>query len=415
MGMLKIVPECSSTSPPVETCPTLKTKKPVPIWWMNAIFFPALHVFGLVGAIWISPWATVKPQTLWMVFLSWQMAGFGIVIGYHRLFCHHAFVASLPLRIALAFMGTNGSQGSIKWWVLRHRLHHRFTDDPEHDPYAASLGLLYSHMGWIFWKPNYDRLVLVEKGDLERDPVVRFQHKYYLPLAVLVGFVLPTVIAATWGDALGGFIWGGVIARLIIWHNTFAINSFAHWEGLGTQPHSRDIPDPLDWDPPKWIIWLLWKYTPLISSIKVTAEPEILKARAKMLDLEAEELSCTEEAQKDALRKKAADLRAMVPLEAWGISEDKLERWTRKELQNYVENGRRKVLLIDGCVVDITTYMKDHPGGAALMTRFLALPTSDNLVLPLTDATVAFHGGFNNHSSAGKEKMKVMRVARLVD
>lgn len=64
----------------------------------------------------------------------------------------------------------------------------RFTDDPDHDPYAASAGncyskrsltpsrysathgLLYSHMGWIFFKPKYERLDQVDRQDLEADP-----------------------------------------------------------------------------------------------------------------------------------------------------------------------------------------------------------------------------------------------------
>ena len=65
-------------------------------------------------------------------------------------------------------------------------LSQRFTDDPVHDPsaycfiyeiwftetsyrYAATRGLFYSHMGWIFFKPTYERMGLVERDDLEKD------------------------------------------------------------------------------------------------------------------------------------------------------------------------------------------------------------------------------------------------------
>lgn len=47
-------------------------------------------------------------------------------MGYHRLWSHKTFEASLPLRILLAGLGTIAFQGSIKWWVFRHRLHHRY-------------------------------------------------------------------------------------------------------------------------------------------------------------------------------------------------------------------------------------------------------------------------------------------------
>ena len=46
----------------------------------------------------------------------------------------------------------------------------RYTDDPAHDPYAATNGLFYSHMGWIFYKPTYEKMKLIEQDDLNRDP-----------------------------------------------------------------------------------------------------------------------------------------------------------------------------------------------------------------------------------------------------
>lgn len=36
-----------------------------------------------------------------------------------------------------------------------------------------------------------------------------------VPIAIVVGLVCPTIVASLWGDTLGGFIWGGVIARII--------------------------------------------------------------------------------------------------------------------------------------------------------------------------------------------------------
>lgn len=48
--------------------------------------------------------------------------------------------------------------------------------------------------------------------------VVRFQHRHYVPIALLSGLVLPWLIAHLgWNDGLGGLIWGGAVARLLIW------------------------------------------------------------------------------------------------------------------------------------------------------------------------------------------------------
>ena len=39
-------------------------------------------------------------------------------------------------------------------------------------------------------------------SDLNRDPMIQWQHKYYPQIAIGVGIVLPTLIASLWGDAL---------------------------------------------------------------------------------------------------------------------------------------------------------------------------------------------------------------------
>lgn len=44
--------------------------------------------------------------------------------------------------------------------------------------------------------------------------VVRFQHKHYLPLTLFLGLVAPTLLGHLWGDAIGGYVWGGLVARL---------------------------------------------------------------------------------------------------------------------------------------------------------------------------------------------------------
>lgn len=34
-------------------------------------------------------------------------------------------------------------------------------------------------MGWVFFKGRYDRMAQIDKEDLDEDPVVRLQHRYY--------------------------------------------------------------------------------------------------------------------------------------------------------------------------------------------------------------------------------------------
>src|SRR5688500_7616209 len=53
--------------------------------------------------------------------------GFGVTVGFHRLFTHQSFVARRPLKIGLAIAGSMAVQGAIIDWVATHRRHHAFS------------------------------------------------------------------------------------------------------------------------------------------------------------------------------------------------------------------------------------------------------------------------------------------------
>ncbi|TFK26644.1 hypothetical protein FA15DRAFT_587923 [Coprinopsis marcescibilis] len=382
------------------------------IWWSNAVFFVCVHMAAFMGVYYRPPWL-VKPASLVLGFLVWQLADFGITIGYHRLYSHKAFRATTGVRIMLAMLGSVAFQGSIKWWCLRHRLHHRYTDDPIHDPYAATRGLLYSHMGWIFFKRNYERLSLIEKDDLERDPVVQFQHKYYVFLALILGFAMPPLLGLLWNDPLGSFIWAGLVSRLFIWHCTFLVNSLAHKNGL--QPYSdedssrgnlilalltggegnhnfhhsfpndfRSGPFKLDWDPSKWIILALYRMG-LVSGLRTAREVDIV--------------DCLLYTQKKRDSIDAAT-------ERWeGVI------WDHAQLRRYhQENPLNCILLLDGFVLDVTQYIREHPGGSALLKNY---SFSIDKTRGFKGVQWEFHGGFNNHSRTAKKRAREMRIAKL--
>ena len=66
------------------------------------------------------------------------VTGFGISIGYHRLFTHRSFVPKRWLKIVLASIGSLAMEGSLSGWVAAHRRHHVFSDAPgdPHSPHA---------------------------------------------------------------------------------------------------------------------------------------------------------------------------------------------------------------------------------------------------------------------------------------
>ncbi|KAJ7597481.1 hypothetical protein C8J56DRAFT_920193 [Mycena floridula] len=385
------------------------------IWWVNAIFFISVHIASALGVYWFPPQLVAK-QSLLLAFLSWQLADFGVTIGYHRLYSHRAFRASFGVRVILAGLGATAFQGSIKWWCLRHRLHHRFTDDPIHDPYAATRGLFYSHMGWIFFKPTYEKMELVDRADLDSDPVVRFQHKHYVPLALFFGFLLPPTFGYFgWGDPVGSFVWGSLVSRLFIWHSTFCVNSLAHWDGL--QPYSdedtsrgnlllalltggegnhnfhhafphdfRSGPTLTDWDPSKWIILLLHRLG-LVTGLRRARSDDMTEASAYM---------------------KYKTTHGSPPI---SVEPDVKELWNLAQVHEYInERPGRCVILLHGFVVDATPYLGDHPGGAVLLRKYAFNKKEMSF---WQDASWAFDGGLNNHSRAAKRRMGELVIAKL--
>ncbi|KDR85694.1 hypothetical protein GALMADRAFT_234705 [Galerina marginata CBS 339.88] len=402
-------------SPPkFTTHPVAATSPAKPrIWWSNAIFFTLVHFAAVLGMCYFPPWS-VRKETLLLWFLTWQLSDFGITIGYHRLYSHKAFRASFGVRVVLAILGSAAFQGSIKWWCLRHRLHHRFTDDPVHDPYAATRGLFYSHMGWIFYKPTYERMELIEREDLENDPVVRIQHKYYVPLALFFGFLCPALLGSLWHETMGSFVWGGLVARLCIWHCTFLVNSLAHWDGL--QPYSdedtsrgnfilalltggegnhnfhsfprdfRSGPSLIDWDPSKWIILGLQKLG-LVTALRRARDDDLVEAIHHM-------------------RKKEGLGTVEPESNLWDG-----EIWKTNQVKEFAQG--RCIVVIDSFAVDVTPYLGEHPGGANLLRKYSVGLSGD--IDKWCKADWAFSGGMNNHSRAARRRMRELRVAKLVD
>lgn len=123
--------------------------------------------------------------------------------GYHRLWSHRSYKASPPLRLFLILAGGSAVQGSCYWWARRHRSHHRYTDTDK-DPYNANRGFLWTHIGWMIFRTDL-RPGQVDLSDLRNDALVQWQHRWYLAILVVFGFVLPTVIPGMfWGDWWGG-------------------------------------------------------------------------------------------------------------------------------------------------------------------------------------------------------------------
>lgn len=157
-----------------------------------------------------------------------------ITCGYHRLYAHCAYDSSKILKVFYLLFGAAAFQQSCLKWASEHRVHHKHVDHDK-DPYNIQKGFWWAHIGWILSKidPN-----VTPPQDLAEDKLVQWQHKHWLFLGILVSFGIPTWIGALCGNALGGFLFGGVFRLVVTHHFTFMINSLAHT--LGNQPYTEE-------------------------------------------------------------------------------------------------------------------------------------------------------------------------------
>lgn len=205
-----------------------------PLEWVNLLFFIISPLVAIGGITWVSLHGGIHWATWILAVFFLYATGLGITAGYHRLLSHRSYDANRFVSWVLMLLAGASFEGPATEWCSDHRYHHRFVDH-EGDPYNIKKGLWYAHIGWIIRKLEKPRNFQNIK-DLNSDFMIQFQERHYLPLAILVSFVLPTMIAALWGDALGGFFLAGVARVVFNQHATFCINSLCH--AIGSQPYS---------------------------------------------------------------------------------------------------------------------------------------------------------------------------------
>ncbi|MFF7468037.1 fatty acid desaturase [Streptomyces sp. NPDC008092] len=176
-----------------------------------------------------------------MAVVAYLVSGFGLTVGYHRLFTHRSFKAKRGLRIALAVAGSLGVEGSPVQWVANHRRHHAFADregDP-HSPWrfgtdtrALLKGLLHAHIGWMLKRELSNRARFAPDIDADRD--LRIVGRLFGPLTV-VSLLAPALVGGlvtgSWAGALTGFFWAGVMRMALLHHVTWSVNSVCHVAG----------------------------------------------------------------------------------------------------------------------------------------------------------------------------------------
>ncbi|GIU45487.1 acyl-CoA desaturase [Shewanella sairae] len=211
-------------------------KKP-PIIWMNVSLFTITFACAVIFV----PWYGIAhgfEAIEWIAFVVLAFAsGLSITGGYHRLWSHRTYKAHASIRFLYALGGALALQNSALHWSSDHRVHHKHVDNNDKDPYSAKMGFWYSHIGWMLREYQSQRYHDYKNvRDLQNDKIVMWQHKYYLPLLLIMNFGLPILLGWLNGDILGMLLLAGLLRLVVVHHCTFFINSLAHiW---GSQPYT---------------------------------------------------------------------------------------------------------------------------------------------------------------------------------
>ncbi|CAN5814613.1 acyl-CoA desaturase [soil metagenome] len=246
----------ASTRRPTPTPPELQSRS----WASSRVAIAAVVIVPLIGFVaavafaWSRGGITLLDMVLFALF--YLLTGFGITVGFHRLFTHQSFRAVPWLRATLGILGCMAVQGPVVNWVADHRKHHRFSDH-EGDPHSPNLlddhglfgtlgGLWHAHVGWLFAAGRSEARTYAP--DLLKDPVITFIDKYY-GVWMLVSFLLPGVLAfALTGQvaaAIGAFLFAGMARVFLLHHATWSVNSVCHTFGaraFETKDRSRNHP-----------------------------------------------------------------------------------------------------------------------------------------------------------------------------
>lgn len=215
----------------------MPSSKP-PLVWSNVVFFALINFAAFIV---VPLWGLMYGYSGWAWFffvLLLVLNGMSITVGYHRLWTHNSFKARAPLRWILAIFGGMALQNSILNWAARHRVHHRYVDDVNRDPHSIKAGFWHAHMGWMLreWPTTEADYSLVK--DLERDPIVMWQHRHYWTLVWVMNLGVPLALGLLVGDVVGMLLLAGALRLTLSHHFTFFINSLAHlW---GRRPYSDE-------------------------------------------------------------------------------------------------------------------------------------------------------------------------------
>jgi stearoyl-CoA desaturase (delta-9 desaturase) len=203
---------------------------------ISAVLLPFLALLAALTIFWGHGVGFADLAVLVAMYL---LTGFGITIGYHRLFTHNAFSAKRPLRYVLAVLGSMAVEGPLSDWVADHRKHHAHTDE-DGDPHSPHVGegsglggLWHAHIGWLY-RTQGQAATRRYAPDIVEDRGLRLISRQFGALVLLslaIPFAAGWLIHGTLTGALLTLLWAGLVRIFLLHHVTWSINSVCHFFG----------------------------------------------------------------------------------------------------------------------------------------------------------------------------------------
>lgn len=199
---------------------------------LTCIPFFSIHAACLLAFV-PAIWQNTTGKTLLLALALFLIRKFGITGGYHRYFSHRTFKTSRWFQFVLAWLGGSAAQKGALWWAAHHRHHHQYSDQPEDIHSPARDGVWWSHAGWVL-SPQFNATRTDLIKDLVKYPELRWLNKYHLVPIFVLGAICKLI------DGWPGVVWGTFISTVVLYHTTFAINSFCHMLGRKRFPTTDD-------------------------------------------------------------------------------------------------------------------------------------------------------------------------------
>jgi stearoyl-CoA desaturase (Delta-9 desaturase) len=219
------------------------------------IIFDVLPFLGTLVALGMLFYRPIGAVEISLFFSMWLITGFGLTVGYHRLFTHRAFSTGVVTGCIFIVMGSMAGRGPMLSWVAMHRRHHELSDH-EGDLHSPNLhgttlpgrvrGFLHAHLTWMIEHdyPNVAHYVPDLMAERTLVAVNRFYYTWVL-LGLLVPAAIGGLVTTSWWGAFSGFLWGGVVRMFVVEQSMSAINSLTHTFGarpfLTRDDNSRNL------------------------------------------------------------------------------------------------------------------------------------------------------------------------------